>query len=373
MEHDNEYVSTVERRLFAMAYEKMVPVYGVLELTPLCNMNCDMCYVRLSRSEMESQGRMKTLDEWLMLAKEMKEAGVLFILLTGGEPLLYPWFKELYISLLEMGMVLTVNTNGTLIDEEWTGFFSHHKPRRINITLYGDSEAGYERLCHYGQGFDKAVKAIEGLRKAGVHVKINGSMTRANVSCSDGILDIGERLDVPVRIDTYMCPGVRERGRPFAFQTRMDPDMAAKTRIHVLRREMGDEIFKASCHHEFEKIKNTPEGKDKPYGMRCRAGRCSFTISWQGLMRPCVVMSEPSEDVFKTGFKKAWENITEKTKQIMGSSKCSQCSLRKYCNTCPAYALLEEGRYDAVPRYLCQYTEHSLEHMKKELEKIGDE
>ena len=74
MEHDIEYENTVERRLFAMEYEKMVPVYGVLELTPLCNMNCDMCYVRLSRSEMETQGRMKTLDEWLMLAKEMKEA-----------------------------------------------------------------------------------------------------------------------------------------------------------------------------------------------------------------------------------------------------------------------------------------------------------
>ena len=42
-------------------------------------------------------------------------------------------------------------------------------------------------------------------------------------------------------------------------------------------------------------------------------------------------------------------------------------------HTCPAYALLEEGRYDAVPRYLCQYTEHSLGYMKKELEKIGDE
>ena len=135
MEHDIEYENTVERRLFAMAYEKMVPVYGVMELTPLCNMNCDMCYVRLSRSEMEAQGRMKTLDEWLMLAKEMKEAGVLFILLTGGEPLLYPWFKELYISLLEMGMVLTVNTNGTLIDEEWNGFLA--------ITNHGGSISHY--------------------------------------------------------------------------------------------------------------------------------------------------------------------------------------------------------------------------------------
>ena len=50
MEHDIEYENMVERRLFAKAYEKSVPIYGVLELTPLCNMNCDMCYVRLSKS-----------------------------------------------------------------------------------------------------------------------------------------------------------------------------------------------------------------------------------------------------------------------------------------------------------------------------------
>lgn len=45
--------TTIEQQMFAMATEKEVPLYGVLELLPLCNLNCDMCYVRMSREEME--------------------------------------------------------------------------------------------------------------------------------------------------------------------------------------------------------------------------------------------------------------------------------------------------------------------------------
>ena len=39
-------VSTAEAALFARAAAGQIPINGSLELTPLCNMNCDMCYVR---------------------------------------------------------------------------------------------------------------------------------------------------------------------------------------------------------------------------------------------------------------------------------------------------------------------------------------
>ena len=82
--------TTMERQMFAMAAEKKVPLYGVLELLPLCNLNCDMCYVRMSREEMEQVGRLCTIEEWTKVAEDMMKAGTLFVLLTGGEPLLYP-------------------------------------------------------------------------------------------------------------------------------------------------------------------------------------------------------------------------------------------------------------------------------------------
>lgn len=76
--------TTFERQLFAKAARNRIPLYGVLELLPLCNLNCDMCYVHLSKQEMQSQGRLRSLDEWISLAKQMKDAGTLFLLLTGG-------------------------------------------------------------------------------------------------------------------------------------------------------------------------------------------------------------------------------------------------------------------------------------------------
>ena len=127
--------TTLERRLVHKAKQSKVPINGSIELLPLCNMNCDMCYVRLSRTEMEAHGRLRSLDEWLQVAEELKKYGTLFLLLTGGEPLLYPEFKQLYIKLKDMGFVITINTNGTLISEVWADFFGEYKPRRINICL----------------------------------------------------------------------------------------------------------------------------------------------------------------------------------------------------------------------------------------------
>ena len=56
------------------------------------------------------------------IAEQAKEMGTLCILLTGGEPFLQKDFKELYIKLYNMGFILSINTNATLITEkevEW--------------------------------------------------------------------------------------------------------------------------------------------------------------------------------------------------------------------------------------------------------------
>ena len=49
-----EDATTVERALLNQASKNKTPINGSIELLPLCNMNCDMCYVRLSREEMET-------------------------------------------------------------------------------------------------------------------------------------------------------------------------------------------------------------------------------------------------------------------------------------------------------------------------------
>ena len=38
--------NTMERMLLRRAADAQQPINGSLELLPLCNMNCDMCYIR---------------------------------------------------------------------------------------------------------------------------------------------------------------------------------------------------------------------------------------------------------------------------------------------------------------------------------------
>ena len=367
-----EGATTMERMLLAQAKQSHTPVNGSIELLPLCNMNCDMCYVRLSREEMERQGRLRTAEEWLEIGRQMKDAGVLFLLLTGGEPLLYPDFRELYLGLRRLGMILTINTNGTLIDEEWAAFFGKYKPRRVNITLYGADEKAYANLCHCPGGFARTISGIRLLQKYGVDVKVGGSLARANWGDLDRILEIGEQMDVPVRVDTYMMPAARERELPFAMQSRLEPEEAAQARVRALKREMGAELFGQYAAESVGRAEHPEPAEEKPGQMACMAGQCSFTINWQGEMRPCVILGKPAISVFESGFQNAWKKLMEETGNIRLSARCSVCHLRHLCRTCAASALLEAGSYEAVPEYMCRYAKETLRLLREERETWKD-
>lgn len=345
--------TTLEKIILQKAAAAQRPVNGTLELLPLCNMNCAMCYIRRDRSEVERGGGLRTVEEWIGLGEEMKKAGVLFLLLTGGEPLLFPDFQRLYLELKRMGMVLTINTNGTLLDEKWADFFGREKPRRINITLYGADERAYEELCHYPGGFERTMRGIRLLKERGVDVKINGSVTKENYKDVKRIYQIGRELEIPVHMDTYMLPGIRERGLAIEQQSRLAPEAAAATELETVKTELGEEQFPFYVQRKIAQIENGPD--IYPEGMTCMAGSCSFSVNWQGEMRPCVTIEEPSVPVFEIGFDAAWEKMTGGAKKFRLHTKCVKCRLRPVCKTCVASAWLETGIYDGLPEYLCRY------------------
>lgn len=362
---------TNEKKILSRAARRQNPVNGSLELLPLCNMNCEMCYIRLNKKEAEEQGGLHDVEEWIQLGNEMAEAGVLFLLLTGGEPLMFPGFQRLYQELKRLGMILTINTNGTLLDKGWADFFAVHKPRRINITLYGADDAAYEKLCHYPGGFSKALEAIRLLRERGVDVKINGSVTKYNREDMETIYQIGERLGVPVHMDTYMLPGIHERNLPFDQQARLLPEQAAEAEISTWKREMQPEVYRQYVEQSLMQVeKNEVSYPDQ---ITCLAGNCSFAISWQGKMRPCLTFEEPAVSVFEEGFLSAWQKISESSKGLRVSAACAKCPLRPVCKTCPASAWLETGRYDGMPEYLCRYSKEFVRLLRESVVQIQED
>ena len=256
-----------------------------------------------------------------------------------------------------MGMVITVNTNGTLIDEKWAAFFGENKPRRINITLYGNDEKTYRDLCHYPGGFEKTVRAIKLLKDHGVKVKMNGSVTKANFDQIDDMYRIAQELDVPLHMDTYMLPGLKDRFKAFEEQSRLSPEDVAQARIKVLKNELGDEVFLNYVDSMLMKVK---QQYNYGCGIECQAGNSSFMVNWQGLMKPCVSLFTPAVDVFKTGFENAWKQIVTESKELKINEKCAQCKLRPLCNTCVATANWETGSFTEIPEYCCKEAKEML-------------
>lgn len=352
----------LEERLVISATRKRIPLGGSFELLPLCNMDCRMCFLRLSPKEMRAQGRIRTADEWLALAREAKEAGMLFLLLTGGEPFLYPEFARLYRGLAEMGLFLTLNTNGTLITEEYADLLAEHLPRRVNIMLYGSSDEIYGRLCRNPRGFTQVMRAIHLLQERHVPVKLNGSLTPDNWEDLEKIQQIAHELDIPLEVDSYMFPSSRKGVCKFDEKARLTPEKAAEGYVKIRRDELSAEDFRelakamAEC---YDKEVDFP-GECDPEPLPCRAGLSSFWINWKGMMTPCVFMDQPEIPVFECGFAKAWESVKQERDKLFLPSDCTKCGKRAFCTVCGACAYTETGNVQKRPDYMCAMTAEKL-------------
>lgn len=271
-----------------------------------------------------------------------------------------------------MGIVITINTNATLIDESWVEFFKQHMPRRINITLYGSSNETYERLCHYKNGYDKVMNSIKMLQEADIPVRVGFSLAKNNQKDAGDVLKMVTEMDLPASFDTYMLPATRERKLPYNQQARLAPDDAARMFAKHLDKLGEVDQVEEYVNRQLKLVEDRVIGEEQEGQMECLAGRCSYTVNWQGEMHPCVILTAPTANVFEVGFKKAWETVSDGCSKIRLYSGCSVCKLKPICRTCAASHLLESGSYMGKPEYMCTYTETLYEEykrMKKDFEK----
>lgn len=138
---------TLSEYMLYKASMAKIPLSGTFELSPICNFSCRMCYVRKTAKEVREHSRsMMTLEQWVEIAKEAHDAGMLYLLLTGGEPLLWPDFWVLYEQLIRMGFLVSINTNGSLIDEAALERLKK-LPREESILHYMEHQIALMKSC----------------------------------------------------------------------------------------------------------------------------------------------------------------------------------------------------------------------------------
>lgn len=354
------YEAPLTKFLFSKASKLKVPLSGTFELSPVCNFACRMCYVRKTPQEVAAHPRpMMALDQWLEIAREARDAGMLYLLLTGGEPFLWPGFWELYEQLTRMGFLISINSNGSLIDEAAISRLRENPPTRINITLYGAGDETYQRLCGVPGVFSRVDRAITGLKAAGVLVKLNCSLTPHNACDLETMNRYAQERGLILETNTYMFPPLRRDPTMIGQNQRFTPQEAARYHLLRYRLQYGDDLYRTY-------LEGVARGTAPPPGLdaycvdpidgkiRCRAGKASFWITWDGWLTPCGMMPEPKVDLAGRSFGDAWQELTEVSAALNLSGVCTQCPNRDMCHSCAAMAMAETGSAAGIPRYLCE-------------------
>ena len=370
---ERHVVAPLTEKLYQKADMEKIPLNGTFELSPVCNFSCRMCYVRKTQKEVAMHDRkMVTLEQWIQIGKEARDEGMLYLLLTGGEPLLWPDFWKLYDALYEMGLLLSVNTNGSLINEEVLEKWKTRPPYRVNITLYGATDETYEALCHARNVCSRVKNAIIKMKEAGLNVKLNCSLTPYNASDLRKMVEFARNNKVQLTVSTYMYPPVRRNADMTGKNDRFLPEDAAWYHMQRYRYQKGEEAY-VEFLENIQKKMIIPLGLDencvdmKEGRIRCRAGTSTFWITWDGYMTPCGMMPEPKVDMQELDFTEAWKNLLEVSSKLHTSSVCEKCPNQSMCHSCAAMAYAETGMTSEVPKYLCKMIDAMKKLADKEL------
>lgn len=370
-------MANIRDRLWEKAGKEGFPLTAAFELLPVCNLSCKMCYVRKSMKEVQQEGGLKDGKWWLEKAKEASSYGLLFPLLTGGEPFLHPDFRQILTGMQDMGMQVSINSNATLIDRETAKWLGNHVPNRINITLYGASEKTYENLCGDGNAYKKVCDAVQWLKEYQVPVKFNTSITPQNVQDLEEMIRFAKKVESPIQAAYYMFPPVRRNQDMIGQNDRLTPEEAGLARVKADFLQGEPEWFvgmakRFSYFVPLEKCNLQPDENVK-MKMSCRAGHCSFWLDWQGNMRNCGMYSSVTLSTENRDFGEVWKELREQTHKVRYAPLCAVCPNQPLCHSCIAMVANECGDINGKPEYLCRMNQAAAKYYQEYLKKIPEE
>lgn len=318
-----------EKRMADSAKARKAPIFGQFELTGRCNLDCKMCYVHNLDVKTCLKRELST-EEWKGIFDQAFDHEMLFATLTGGECLLRPDFKELYLHLWNKRILVSVLTNGTLIDESYVEFFKKYKPWMIQISLYGSDEAGYLRVTGH-HGFEKTVSAIRALQEADVPVEV---VTTPNHYMGDDYVNIirycKENKFNFVPGEMLLSPNRDDPEKNDYYLTMEEIVALAKART---------QLYRPLCS-----VENTPEPcgpctKAPVQGLTCSGGTCLAYVTWDGKMYPCISVMLGGFDVRRLGYAEAWKRTVAEAATVIYGAECVDCPYDKVCPKCPELRL----------------------------------
>jgi radical SAM protein with 4Fe4S-binding SPASM domain len=316
----------------------------LFEITYRCNFDCAHCYVVQPGTE----GELST-SEVLDVLEQLRDLGVLFLALSGGEALTRPDFETIYTRAKELGFLVQVFTNGALIKERHLELFRRLPPQRVEITLYGASEGVYEEVTRRRGMFDLVMSRVRALLAAGVPVYLKAVDLTLNHHELGQIRGLAAEHGTPrFRSDQHITERLDCRRGPtevrLAVEQVIDSDRADAARV-------------ADFRHRYAR------GRDLTPSMRrftCGAGNSSLVVDPFGRLTTCTQYRVEGVDLRQTRARDAWRDVIPEivAREKVRANRCTWCDKRGICDSCAGANALESlGRDPDEPSdFACAVT-----------------
>ncbi|MFX1563272.1 MAG: radical SAM protein [Promethearchaeota archaeon] len=326
----------------AKYFERLhLPILGVVELTSHCNLNCSHC-LRLST---RSTKRILSKDFVLDIVKQVFDTGCMFLTLTGGEPCSHPEFLEIYDEAYEIGVRMSLTSNGTLISSRIARLLKDKPPISVNISLYGLNERSAERVTRNPDAFRLLEEGLIQLSKHSVPFRFLALVTADNAHPVHEYEAYAARWNAPIQFFTCISAGLGTNIAP--LKHRLEPSEAA---VYLLAN--AKKRIRTLAAIEASSIRQDISGQ-----FNCGCGLATFFIDSDARLRPCQLHDWDAPSLHDFTFKELWHSMLEELPRHLCESKESIDA-----GMCPAFVRLQGAHFDS--QYYQEYRKYSESEIK---------
>jgi radical SAM protein with 4Fe4S-binding SPASM domain len=318
-----------------------------VNITSRCNMKCKHCRGDYSgRTDLS----LKDFNAIMDFAKEHMVKSTYF-LISGGEPLLHPNFREIMKILKKRGVELvSITTNGSFITQELLAYLEKLKFKNLRISVSLDSihENEHNAFRNNINAYADAIRAIDLIANhQGMQCIVRTTITKKRLKEIPDII----KFIASKGVDIFSVSSVIPVGRA-KDNKELKFDAKSKKRLFDIIKKMKLKYpsLIIDVNDPLRCLVNNKKEKDKNYG-GCIAGIGSFSIEPNGDLLPCPLLKNQVITNIKN---KTGEKILEsyvKNKTIHNlidrnfSGKCGMCKNKNMCGGCRARAEAATGDY----------------------------
>jgi len=325
-----------------------VPQQVSIEVTRRCPLECLHCYNNLPMGDMEAKRRELSKEEHFRVLDELADMGCFWVLYTGGEIFARKDFLEIYTYAKKKGFLITLFTNGTLINETIADYLAEWPPFAIEITLYGRTRETYEALTAIPGSYDRCLRGIKLLKERRLPLKLKTVATSVNKHEVTAMRRFAEdELGVEFKMDGQINPRIDCSQSPLAV--RLTPEDVVALDMSAPK---GVVEYRRLAKHDLE---NPPSLSQIDTVYFCGGGMNGFAINAYGEMGICVISQQETFGVRDVGVRAVWEGalLQLRSRKRTRMTKCVQCRIQSLCGMCPANGEMENGDRESPVDFYC--------------------